>query len=646
MANKENLITTNELDGEVYLDKILADYDIFFMDCLDEDNKPAYPSKFLLNDLAESSKGKLLVCYQKVHIRDEWKSRIYVMTAKSNGLTEAKLRNYPVFKKSNLTPAAAVTGKEQISDITAIKLLTMNVPFATQLNQKGKMARSNLLGELFFYIKDINQGKDKKGGHFNRRGQVVLIRLYFDEQSKTMHIANSLFTQVKLFKEKYGEEFKDELAERNLLTGPFYRINFDNMTIRQCRKMTDDCYLKAPLIKNEKPKAIDGAMKNFALDKNTPFDHSKYGFAYQLLSSFNSYYEGTGYVSKLSFKEVKAKTISAEESSMKLNKKVTRAVADFFKDKKVHFVDQTGKELDLAPVAEYFADKTAEASCVDQVKEGFNIVVVRPSKDYKGKDPYQRSNSKCMIQHIYQDNCLKKDGQVKGKSALDNSLKELLVKYCVVNRTVKPLQVKGMPNAKFHYWEKETGTCWSLKFKDEETFELAKSNQLLDPLSENNPFIEQGLLWKDKKGRMTSDYELLAWIDGELYGIKQSKLRTMPNKSLYYRTIEDPEFRYYRNKAGLDEYMSGIVYENHWLENGCVKFNVGKVGRGMQTTIDKGSVVRIINSFSGDILEEEAEKIYRMLKMTEVTFVKYKDLTVLPYPLKLLKEAARMEIEL
>lgn len=64
----------------------------------------------------------------------------------------------------------------------------------------------------------------------------------------------------------------------------------------------------------------------------------------------------------------------------------------------------------------------------------------------------------------------------------------------------------------------------------------------------------------------------------------------------------------------------------------------------MLTTIDKGSVVRIINSFSGDILEEEAEKIYRMLKMIEVTFVKYKDLTVLPYPLKLLKEAARMDL--
>lgn len=461
-----------------------------------------------------------------------------------------------------------------------------------------------------------------------------------------MYIANSLFTQVKLFKEKYGEEFKDKLAERNLLTGPFYWINLDDMTIRQCRKMTDDCYLKAPLYKNEKPKAIDGAMKNFALDKNTPFDHSKYGFAYQLLSSFNSCYEGTGYVSKLSFKEVKAKTISAEETSMKLNKRVTRAVADFFKDKKVHLVDQTRKELDLAPVAEYFADKTAEATCIEQVKEGFNIVVVLPPKDYNGKDPYQRSNSKCLIQHIYQDNCLKKNGQIKGKSALDNSLKELLVKYCVVNRTVKPLQVKGMPNAEFHYWEKGTGTCWSLKFKDEETFELAKSNQLLDPLSENNPFIEHGLLWEDKKGRMTSDYELLARIDGELYGIKQSELRTMPNKSLYYKTIEDPEFRYYRNKTGLDEYMSGIVYENHWLENGRVKYNVGKIGRGMQTTIDKGSVVRIINSFSGDILEEEAEKIYRMLKMTEVTFVKYKDLTVLPYPLKLLKEAARIEIEL
>lgn len=225
--------------------------------------------------------------------------------------------------------------------------------------------------------------------------------------------------------------------------------------------------------------------------------------------------------------EVNAKTISDEESSMKLNKKVTRAVADFFKDKKVHFVDKTGKELDLAPVAEYFADKTVEASCADQVKEGFNIVVVLPSEKYEGNDPYQRSNSKCMVQHIYQYNCLKKNGKIKGKSALDNSLKELLVKYCVVNRTVKPLQVKGIPNAEFHYWEKETGTCWSLKFNDDETFELAKSNQLLDPLSANNPFIQHGLLWKDNKGRMTSSYELLARIDGELYGIKQSKVRIM-----------------------------------------------------------------------------------------------------------------------
>lgn len=61
-------------------------------------------------------------------------------------------------------------------------------------------------------------------------------------------------------------------------------------------------------------------------------------------------------------------------------------------------------------------------------------------------------------------------------------------------------------------------------------------------------------------------------------------------------------------------------------------------------TIDKGSVVRIINSFAGNIVEEEAEKIYQMLKMTEVTFAKYKDLTVLPYPLKFLKEVARMDL--
>ncbi|GHN19825.1 hypothetical protein ME784_03400 [Lactobacillus delbrueckii] len=142
MANKENLITTNELVGEVYLDKILADYD--------KDNKAAYPSKFLLNDLAESSKGKLLVCYQKVHIGDEWKSRIYVMTAKSNGLTEAKLRNYPVFKRSNLTPAAAVTGKEQISDNNCYQAFDNECPFCHAAEPEGKNGALQSAGRLVF----------------------------------------------------------------------------------------------------------------------------------------------------------------------------------------------------------------------------------------------------------------------------------------------------------------------------------------------------------------------------------------------------------------------------------------------------------------------------------------------------------------
>ncbi|MCD5545033.1 hypothetical protein LOB63_06425, partial [Lactobacillus delbrueckii subsp. lactis] len=132
---------------------------------------------------------------------------------------------------------------------------------------------------------------------------------------------------------------------------------------------------------------------------------------------------------------------------MKLNKKVTRAVADFFKDKKVHFVDQTGKELDLAPVAEYFADKTAEATCVEQVKEGFNIVVVIPPKDYNGKDSYQRSNSKCLIQHIFQDNCLKKNGQIMGKSDMTPEIRTLISGVIFMTKYTKEIKL-----AIYHEW--------------------------------------------------------------------------------------------------------------------------------------------------------------------------------------------------
>lgn len=49
----ENIITLNKVWFEVHLGKILQDYDIFYMDCLDDGQKAGYSLKFLLNQLAD-----------------------------------------------------------------------------------------------------------------------------------------------------------------------------------------------------------------------------------------------------------------------------------------------------------------------------------------------------------------------------------------------------------------------------------------------------------------------------------------------------------------------------------------------------------------------------------------------------------------
>lgn len=629
----ENIITLNKVWFEVHLGKILQDYDIFYMDCLDDGQKAGYSLKFLLNQLADDFQGKLLVCYQPVYLAGGYKRRVYCMSAKSSQLTAAKLRGCRAFRKTDVTAPRAVKSSAEITKMTIFKLLFMNVPFAFKLNQQGKLSRCNIFGNLYFYVRGQKS--------LNNNDCIVLYKLNFGEYSETLQISNSLFTSIRMFKQAYGDKLKDKLEERNLLSGPFFKIDIIRRIFSQIRRLSDNCYLNAPLYQNEKPKTRDGALKFFALSNGKSFTQSKTGLAYHLLDAFNSYYEGTGYISKLTFTEIAAKTDAVQDSSQKLRKEQQATVDGFFKDKTIYLIDQTGKDVDLQQLKDYFEPKVGQVLISDQVKAGLNISVVLHAKEYQGRDRYQQSDQEKLVQHIYLDTCFH-DGKLTNHPALDNCLKELLVKECIVQQTIEPLKVQGEPGAEFFYWDVEGQNCWKLAFKDDGNFEITASNLGFDPAGLENPFLQAGLLKEDDTGKKKTRYELLVRIAGVLYGIKPTDFRTIPNKSLYQKIRQEPNFRSYRNNQGLNEYLSGMIYENHWLHAGRVYFNVGKIGKGMNSSIERGSVVREISKLSGEIEEEEAKKLYRMLKMTQVTFVKYKELTVLPYPLKLLKEAAKM----
>lgn len=88
-----------------------------------------------------------------------------------------------------------------------------------------------------------------------------------------------------------------------------------------------------------------------------------------------------------------------------------------------------------------------------------------------------------------------------------------------------------------------------------------------------------------------------------------------------------------RGKESRDKYLSGVVDINYYnYPNGNFYYNVGLIGAGMNTSLPKASLL-----YKCDVLYGE-NIVPFIVKTMSVLFVKFKSLTVLPYPVKYLNE--------
>lgn len=97
-----------------------------------------------------------------------------------------------------------------------------------------------------------------------------------------------------------------------------------------------------------------------------------------------------------------------------------------------------------------------------------------------------------------------------------------------------------------------------------------------------------------------------------------------------------------RNSLTRSRYLNGLTDINYYQDKDSLYYNVGTIGKGMNMSIDKGSVVRKISSI--DLLNNNQQAIltnkdiFDLINTILVTFVKYTNLTVLPFPEKYLNE--------
>ena len=83
--------------------------------------------------------------------------------------------------------------------------------------------------------------------------------------------------------------------------------------------------------------------------------------------------------------------------------------------------------------------------------------------------------------------------------------------------------------------------------------------------------------------------------------------------------------------------MAGITDINLYDGDDSVLYNVGVIGKGMNSSLPKGSVLYRASVIKGRNMVES------LLESMSVMFVKYNSFTVLPYPIKYLREWVEME---
>jgi len=99
----------------------------------------------------------------------------------------------------------------------------------------------------------------------------------------------------------------------------------------------------------------------------------------------------------------------------------------------------------------------------------------------------------------------------------------------------------------------------------------------------------------------------------------------MPSKEIF--TAEG-----IRSKEGRDVYLSGVTDINFYQDQDNFSYNVGIIGNGMNSSLSKASLIYNVETIQGENI------VKSILKTMSVIFVKYNEFTVLPYPVKYLRE--------
>lgn len=611
-------ITINQIEKPIInYKKLNKDYILFQLNCTMK-----FIPKSLLNRLAQENPQILAVSYKKSK-EGIW---IYLLTDINNSIDVYELR-------AKLEKMGAQFSQLQKVDFNILKTDAILNILLCLLSSFNIVKGSNILGRLY-----INSS-------LTAQKQLTLNEVEFSKELN-LQVHSRQFTKIALFKtrkDRRGDLSK--FSKGGLGKSARYKIDVKHNSISQisgCYQEgeNDDLYLQHPLVKNGK-----GSLTKFwRSDANfSRLESSIVGIEYSILNKMNEKF--SEYLSKLAFKTIEVETLKDPMGQPAHRKELEASIRDVFKDKTIYIKNMTENDEKVKELLKIFSDTTQIFPATKKYKhqpESLKVELFSPKMqnknvptlvlihdidwyDHNKKEDQYLKYKGDLVQHIAVEN-------LKGKEVpvlLLNAVKELVIKEMLnTQSTLGWEKMVDVSNFSFYkYYPDQEVTLQYISHRD--TFEIRE----LHPFKDIDPYRKFGLV----SGNINAvECIIKDHQNGTFFEVKTTDLRTIPNKN-YYEALEEGR-KVGRGEANLEKYLSGMVNINYYMRNQSIYYNVGEIGKGMNKTLSRASVIRKIHPINSTQATISSIDLEQLLKSMSMTWVRFKHYTVLPYPIKLLNE--------
>ena len=257
--------------------------------------------------------------------------------------------------------------------------------------------------------------------------------------------------------------------------------------------------------------------------------------------------------------------------------------------------------------------------------EDMEIVFLHNQDYYQGKnDPYKILARDHVVQCVTLEDGAERI-EVQTPAVISTIFKEMTIKNDILNThrisldDWTSLGFKG----NWYFGEEKSGQRCFMTIHPDGTFAFKKPVGLLaryrDPvLSKLNGVLAES----DLKGKI-----VVMNYQGDINLISRTNAYCLPNPEIYELASIS------RSKASRERYLDGLVDINLFHdEEGHRFYNAGLPGSGMNTAVSKANILYQVTVIQGRNIIED------ILHLMAVAFVKYNSFTVLPYPIKYLRE--------